>query len=121
MRCGVTTGGRFVARIIRVSKHALEQFYARWPQDISVEAAGQLIVQEVASALDEGRYSSKEPRWAQRSPSYRATGRRNGQERDRTLRYVWVEDHTRIYLVDKSGEVTYVVTAIAPSADTLNP
>lgn len=105
---------------MRVGRHALEQFLARWPESLAPEVAGQVIAKEVAEALVDGRYSTKEPRWAQRDSRRRSVGVRNGgKERDRTLRYAWTEDKMRLYLVDKAGDVTYVVTAIAPAPDTL--
>lgn len=98
---------------VHVSRHALEQYLARWPNQFGTPF--EVIAREVLDALENHRYSTKEPKWAQKNPRRRSVGFRNGsRERDRSLRYVWTEDRKRVYLVDKSGGVSYVVTAISP-------
>ena len=104
-----------MARLIEVRHHAIEQFRARFPVRLRREELRQLIAHEVQSALDEGRYSSKEPRW---SRGKRARGKRNNHEIDRTLRFCWTPDESRMYLIDKRGVKVRVITSIRPSGDT---
>jgi len=104
-----------MARLIEVKHHAIEQFRERFPIRLRREELRQLIAHEVQSALDEGRYSSKEPRW---SRGKRARGKRNFHEIDRTLRFCWTQDEKRLYLIDKRGSTVRVITSIRPSGDT---
>jgi hypothetical protein len=105
-----------VTRIVEVSWHAIQQFQSRWPNEAVAEPLLHLIATEVEDALDEGRYSTKEPRW---SRDDRNRGLRNGKELDRTLRFAWTEDQRRLYLVDKRGQTVRVVTSIRPGGDKL--
>lgn len=90
----------------------MEQYRSRFPTKLSREKLLELIGHEVGAALDEGRYSSKEPRW---SRGRRARGKRNHHEIDRTLRFCWIEDESRLYLVDKRGTTVRVITVIKPT------
>ncbi len=104
-----------MARLIEVRQHAIDQFRERFPNENNYrEELRQLIAHEVENALTEGRYASKEPRWSREK---RTEGKRNNNERDRTLRFCWTEDEERIYLVDKIGTTARVITTIKPSGD----
>jgi hypothetical protein len=107
-------------RLIEVRYHAISQFRERFPSKLEREALRQLIAHEVESALEEGRYASREPKW---SRDKRTRGKRNDNELDRTLRFCWTEDEDRLYLVDKIGTTVRVITSIKPSGDgdTLTP
>lgn len=101
-------------RIVEVTWHAVEQFRDRFPfESGSASSIRLLIAQEVQQGLDAGRYASKQPSWA-RTDGTRSHGRRNGAERDRSMRYVWTDDRHRMYLVDKHGYAIRVVTSIRP-------
>lgn len=104
-----------MARLIEVRFHAIEQFRARFPVEMTREQLRQLISHEVNEALDSARYSTKEPRW---SRGKRVRGKRNNNELDRTLRFCWIENQTRVYLIDKRGTSIRVITSIRPSGDT---
>jgi hypothetical protein len=105
-----------VTRIVEVSWHAIQQFQSRWPNESVAEPLLHLIATEVEDALDNHRYSTREPRW---SSSEKNLGLRNGSERDRTLRFAWTEDQERLYLIDKRGQSIRVVTSIRPGGDKL--
>ena len=103
-----------MARLIHVTDHALTQHLDRWPGEPSErEQRRSLICDEVNSALVEGRYATKEPAWS--GHGKRTVGRRNGGERDRTLRFLWTRDQSRVYLVDRGDRVVKVVTSILPN------
>ena len=103
-----------MARLIHVTAHALEQHFERWPgQPDDAEIRRQQICLEVSAALSEGRYSSREPSWSGRGR--RTVGKRNGGERDRTLRFCWDRGESRVYLVDKGDRIVRVVTSILPN------
>ena len=101
--------GRFIA----VSNHAVQQSLERWPgEPWDTERRRFQIAVHVTDALRDGRYSSREPRWS--GNGERRVGRMNGGERDRSMRWCWVEDQSRVYLVDKLGDRVVVVTSIRP-------
>ena len=101
-------------RVVQVTWHALEQFRSRFPQEAGSSSQMRLLIaKEVDEALDHNRYSTRQPKWC-REDGARKIGKRNGDERDRSLRFVWTENHKRVYLVDKAGIETRVVTSIRP-------
>ncbi len=100
-----------VARLVHVTGHALIRHSERWPGPEDREQRRFLIAVEVANALSDGRYSSREPSFC--GNGQRKTGKR-GSERDRTIRWCWSVDERRVYLVDKRSRVDVVVTAIRP-------
>jgi hypothetical protein len=105
-------------RPVEVTHHAVDQFRERFPEEMASGSYLRLLVaQEVNEALDSGRYSTRQPSWAVSSRN-RVRGRRNGNERDRTMRFVWTADLKRMYLVDKHGGLVRVITSIRPEGDT---
>lgn len=108
-------------RLIYVTLHAIEQFQERWPElPFQNDRLMVFIANEVESAFTDCRYSTKEPKWAQKKEGSRSVGRRNWNgERDRTLRYCWTENEDRVYLVDRQGKILRVITSIFP--DSLSP
>lgn len=101
-------------RLIEVTWHAIEQFRERFPEESGSSSSIRLMVaQEVEAALDSGCYSTRLPGWS-REDGRRALGRRNGHERNRSIRFVWTENRQRVYLVDKHGSAVRVVTSIRP-------
>ncbi len=103
------------SRLIHVTEHAITQHLERWPDlpEWDRERRRNLICLEVSSALSDGRYSTKEPSWS--GNGRRVVGKRNGNERDRSLRFCWTRDEGRIYLVDRGDRVVRVVTSILPN------
>jgi hypothetical protein len=105
-------------RPIEVTHHALEQFRERFPEEMASGSYLRLLIaQEVSDAFDNHHYSTRQPAWAVVDRN-RVFGRRNGSERDRTLRFVWTPDRKRMYLVDKHGALVRVITSIRPESDT---
>lgn len=103
-------------RLIAISLHATERVEERFP-DIARnrDAIRAVIAQEVDAALEEGRYSVRLPKWAAK-PGSNGNGKRH---QDRSLRFAWTEDRSRVYVFDKAnGGVVNVVTVIRPR-DTL--
>ena len=100
--------GRFVA----VSDHAIDQFRERFPTDLDREALRFKIAAEVSAAMQDGRYSSREPRWS--GNGERRVGRMNGRERDRTIRFCWTDDQGQLFIIDKLADRHVVVTSIRP-------
>lgn len=110
-------------RIIRVTKHALEQHRLRWPSLASDDdTRRQLIVADVHEALGAGRLRAKEPSFTTHGAAMTsrerklAVRRRTG--RDRNVRFAWTADRRRVYLTDQRGDELVVITAIRPDGDT---
>lgn len=101
--------GRFIA----VSDHAVEQHLKRFPgEPWDSERRRFQIALTVTDALRDGRYSSREPRWS--GDGRRRTGKMNGRERDRTIRWCWDENESQLFVVDKQKDRVVVVTSIRP-------
>ena len=99
-------------RPVEVTWHAYEQFRERFPEEAGSGSYTRLLIaEEIEHALDEGRYATKQPKWSGR----RSRGRRNGNELDRTMRYCWVPDQRRLYLVDRRNGIIRAITTIRPS------
>lgn len=107
---------RFVAKFIAVTDLAVSNSLERFPGEPSDKESRRFtIAKEVSAALSEGRYSSREPKWSGNG-AHRAGRTRNPKERDRSIRFVWPPDESRIYLVDrKNGGTAVVVTCIKPN------
>jgi hypothetical protein len=100
--------------IIEVTWHALDQFRERFPSESGSSGYLRLLIAgEIEDALNHNRYSTRQPSWA-RANGHRSRGRRNKHEIDRTLRFVWTEDKHRMYMIDKRGVITRVITSINP-------
>ena len=96
-----------------VSDHAVSQHLERFPgEPWDTENRRYQIAVLVTAALQEGRYSSREPRWS--GNGERRTGRMNGRERDRSIRFCWSEDESQLFIVDKMSDRHVVVTSIRP-------
>lgn len=74
---------------VKITGHAVERFYERFPDEVPYWDIKGLIYKEVQQALKEGRRLSKLPSWAARigHPSWR----------HRSERYVFNEAQTRCY------------------------
>jgi hypothetical protein len=103
-----------VGRFVAVSDHAIDQFRERFPTDLDREALRFRIASEVSAAMQDGRYSTREPRWS--GNGERRAGRMNGysKERDRTIRFCWDAAEQHVYIVDRAGDRLVVVTSIRP-------
>ncbi len=102
-----------MARFVAVTDHAVEQHLERFPgEPWDIERRRFVIAVLVTDALRDGRYSSREPRWS--GNGNRRYGKQNGHERDRSIRWVWDEAETQVFLVDKKADRHIVVTSIRP-------
>ncbi len=99
-----------------MTNHAVTRHIERFEGPEDREQRRFLIAVEVSNALSEGRYSTKEPRF---SADGRKVGKR-GRERDRSLRWCWPADQTRLYLLDKKDRADVVITSILPGEADLN-
>ena len=108
-----------MALVVKVSTHALDRLLERYPETQSFDRTTlhQLILTEVAGAVQEQRMATKIPRWAHDTTYYRGRMKRNnGAEHSRTARFIWNPEHTRVYLIDRSRDEITVITTIKPPA-----
>lgn len=100
--------------MVFVTKHAIQRMEEHWPDLApSNDAFRFAIIEEVADALEGGRYSTRLPAFALHP------GRsRRERPKDRSVRFVWTEAEDRLYVVSRHDGAINVVTAIRPR-DTL--
>jgi hypothetical protein len=94
---------------VEVTAHARERAVERFPEQ---PPSRDVIVAEVLSAIADGRMATKLPRWCVRDERRRARGQP-------WIRFLWNEERTRVYPVDRRQRHVTVITVIRPStADT---
>jgi hypothetical protein len=115
-------------RTVHVTKHAAEQFLARYPKVLgegrsTLRDATAFVYGEVCRAIEEGRRSASEPSWLPRNKSLRVTAGRN-RKLGGTKRYVWPPGRERAYLLKRGhapegGDHKWIVlTTFAVRGDT---
>lgn len=104
-----------MAYLVKVSLHALERLEERWPETNGATRSDlhQLILTEVGDAIREQRMATKVPRWAWNGHDYRGKAKHSP-----SARFIWNEDETRVYLIDRRRTEVTVVTTIRPPAQT---
>lgn len=107
-------------KIVKVTLHAVERMRLRYPIEYArIENARlrRFVSGEVLEAIEAGRMATRMPKWAVRPGTIeRSRGRRAGGERDRSIRFVWTESESRVYVVDRTKRLTTVLTVIRPQA-----
>jgi hypothetical protein len=114
-----------VAQLVRVTRHALEQHAARWPNGLTVYERTAQMESDALAGLLAGRASKKEPGWSphgrEKTRRQRKRRREHWERQEPTMRYVWTEERERLYLVDQRLGRIIVVSALPGAGDTAQP
>lgn len=87
---------------IEVTRHALDRAEQHFPE---LALSRERIIAEVLGGITDGRMATKLPTWSVQPGRRRARGQP-------WIRFVWSEDRTRVYPIDRRQRHVTVITVI---------